>query len=96
MVAEEQAAVLSKLNEKLFLETDEVTDLLNQNNVVALRADWTNRNKEIGSFLSRYGRSGIPFYIVFYGGNPNNFITLPVTITQGSIIDALKEAIGKN
>ena len=29
-----------KLNEKLFLETDEVSSILNDNNVVALRADW--------------------------------------------------------
>ncbi len=85
-----------KFNEKLFLETEEVRTLLKDNNILSLQADWTNRNKEIGDFLARYGRSGIPFYIVFYGGNPNNFITLPVTITKGSITDALKEAIAKN
>jgi suppressor for copper-sensitivity B len=85
-----------KLNEKLFLETDEVVSLLNENNIVALQADWTNRSKEIGDFLARYGRSGIPFYIVYYGGNPNNFITLPVTITKGTLTEALNSAVEKN
>ncbi len=85
-----------KLNEKLFLETDDVRAIIGENDIVALQADWTNRSKEIGEFLARYGRSGIPFYIVFYGGDMNKFITLPVTITKGSLTDALNSAVEKN
>ncbi len=85
-----------KINDELFIETDEVISLLNADNVLALQADWTNRSQEIGDFLAHYGRSGIPFYIAFYGGDVNNYITLPVTITKGTVVDALQTAISKN
>ncbi|MBN4076413.1 thioredoxin family protein [Gemmatimonas aurantiaca] len=85
-----------KFNEKLFIETDEMRARIKDNGIVSLKADWTNRNTEIGEFLARYGRSGIPFYIIFYGGSMDNFITLPVTITEGMLAEKLDEALSKN
>ncbi|MFQ5608373.1 MAG: thioredoxin family protein, partial [Candidatus Zixiibacteriota bacterium] len=88
--------VTCKFNEKLFIETDQIIDRINQNGIVALKADWTNRNREIGDFLARYGRSGIPFYIVYYGGDEKNYIALPITITGSKLAKTLDEAIEKN
>jgi len=30
-----------------------------------MKADWTNRNDEIGDFLAAHGRYGIPFYLLY-------------------------------
>ena len=33
--------------------------------VVAMKADWTNRDDEITAFLAYHGRYGIPFYLLY-------------------------------
>jgi suppressor for copper-sensitivity B len=59
-----------KVNEKLVLETPEVAGAFQRHSVVAMKADWTNRSDEIGSFLAEHGRYGIPFYLLYRPGNP--------------------------
>jgi len=59
-----------KVNEKLVLETPEVAGAFQRHNVVAMRADWTNRDDKIGTFLADHGRYGIPFYALYRPGNP--------------------------
>lgn len=85
-----------KINEKLFIETEETSKRFRENGILALKADWTNRNAEIGEFLRSYGRSGIPFYIAFYGADQKNYLTLPVTITGGMLAEMLDEAVAGN
>ena len=50
-----------KVNERLVLETAEVAGAFKEQGIVAMKADWTNRNDEIGAFLAEHGRYGIPF-----------------------------------
>ncbi|MCH9031846.1 MAG: thioredoxin family protein [candidate division Zixibacteria bacterium] len=85
-----------KINEKLFIETEKIQTRLSENNIVSFKADWTTRNREISDFLRRYGRSGIPFYIIYFGGDPNDFFTFPVTITGDMLAEKLDEAVEKN
>lgn len=85
-----------KANERLFIETDPIRDRIRDHNITALKADWTNRNEAISDFLQDYGRTGIPFYVIFYGKSRNNYLTLPVTITTGLLADRLDEAVSKN
>jgi suppressor for copper-sensitivity B len=57
-----------------------------------MRADWTNRNDEIGRFLADHGRYGIPFYLLYRPGrDPYVFSELP---SKASIIGALEAAAG--
>ena len=88
--------VTCKFNEKFFIETDPIISRIRENGISALKADWTNRNAEIGDFLARYGRSGIPFYIIFYGGDTSNYLTLPIAITGGMLAKKLDEAVERN
>lgn len=88
--------VTCKFNEKLFIETEAIRTRIKENGITPLKADWTNRNAEIGEFLASYGRSGIPFYIIFYGGDRSNYLTLPVTITEGMLAEKLDEALELN
>jgi suppressor for copper-sensitivity B len=67
-----------KVNERAILDTPEVAQAFTEHAVVPMRADWTNRNDEIGAFLAEHGRYGIPFYLLYLpGGEAQVFSELP-------------------
>ncbi len=57
-----------KVNERLALETAEVAAAFERLQVVAMKADWTNRDDAITDFLADHGRYGIPFYLLYRPG----------------------------
>lgn len=80
--------VTCKVNERLVLDTPEVAGAFGRNGVVAMRGDWTTRDRAIGDFLAKYGRYGIPFYMLYRPGEePHVF---PELITRDLIIDAVE------
>jgi thiol:disulfide interchange protein/DsbC/DsbD-like thiol-disulfide interchange protein len=81
-----------KVNEKTVLSTQEVTGKFHALNVLAVRADWTNRNPDITRLLSKFGRSGVPLYVIFPPGKSGSPIVLPEVITSGIVLDALERA----
>jgi thiol:disulfide interchange protein DsbD len=81
-----------KVNEKTVLNTKEVIDRFHALNVLAVRADWTNRNLDITKLLSKFGRSGVPLYVIFPPGRSGTPIFLPEVITRGIVLDALDNA----
>jgi suppressor for copper-sensitivity B len=79
-----------KVNERLVLETPEVAGLFKEHDVLPMKADWTNRNDEIGNFLAEHGRYGIPFYLLYRPGQePRVFSEL---LTKETIAEAVKES----
>ncbi|HEX4953933.1 MAG TPA: thioredoxin family protein [Thermoanaerobaculia bacterium] len=77
-----------KFNEKLVLNTEEVATAFSAHGVVPMKADWTNRNEEIGRFLADFGKAGIPFYVLYRpGGEPHVFSEL---LTKQAVIEALQ------
>ncbi|MFN3562144.1 MAG: protein-disulfide reductase DsbD family protein [Chloroherpetonaceae bacterium] len=81
-----------KVTEQTVLETDEVREKINALGVVPVKADWTNRNDEITQLLKKFGRSGVPLYVVFPAGNLSEPIVLPEVITKEMLIDALEKS----
>ncbi len=81
-----------KVNEKTVLADDAVIKRFSSASVIPLKADWTNRNAEITSLLAKFGRSGVPLYVVFPAGKPNAPIILPEVITADIVIEALNQA----
>ncbi len=57
-----------------------------------MQADWTNADPEITAALKRFGRVGVPFYVVYPAGKPNEPIILPELLTQQIVLDALAKA----
>ena len=53
--------------------------------VVPLKADWTRRDPVITEWLKRYGRAGVPFYLMIPpgGGQP---VPLPEVLTTDRVI----------
>ncbi|MEM8560525.1 MAG: hypothetical protein AAGG50_22095, partial [Bacteroidota bacterium] len=55
--------------------------------VVPLVADWTNRDPAITAELERFGRSGVPLYVLYPpDGEP---ILLPEVLTPSLVVGAL-------
>ena len=54
-----------RYNEAVVLDNPLIKELLMRRNVEVITLDWTRDNPEILSFMSRYGRKGVPFYVLF-------------------------------
>ncbi|MFT4624287.1 MAG: thiol:disulfide interchange protein [Myxococcota bacterium] len=83
-----------KVNENAILETSPVRQAMNELGVVPLKADWTRRDPTITEWLRRYGRAGVPFYLVLPADPAASPIALPEVITQDTVIAAMREARG--
>jgi len=82
--------VTCKVNETLVLDNDKTKQLFLDTDTAFLVADWTNKNDEIAQELERYGRAGVPLYLVFPSGdNSVKAEVLPQVLTY----DVVKEAI---
>lgn len=81
-----------KVNERTVLADREVIERLKTNNIIPMKADWTNRNEDITRLLQKFGRSGVPLYVVFPAGRPTEPIVLPEVITTGILLEALDKA----
>lgn len=81
-----------KSNEKLFLNTTEVKNKFRALKVETMQADWTTQDPDISKILNRFGRSGVPLYVVIPAGRPKEHIVLPEVINQKLVLDALDKA----
>lgn len=78
-------------NEPLVLNTSEIQGLLSQDDVVAMQADWTKGDENITAFLRRFGKFGVPFYVVYGPARPDG-LPLPEVLTTQIVLDAVKKA----
>ncbi len=81
-----------KVNEKTVLADRAVIRKIEEKGIIPMKADWTNRNEEITRLLAKFGRSGVPLYVVFPAGRPDEPIILPEVITTGIVLEALEKA----
>ncbi len=61
---------------------------MTQRRVLRLKADWTHRDPAITAELARFGRNGVPLYLLYRPGEREPQI-LPELLTQGMVMDAL-------
>lgn len=84
--------ITCKANEKGVLERDTVRAAFSELDVALVKADWTSQNPEITKILAEHGRSGVPFYLVYPGGDPAHPIALPELLTVETVLTALEKA----
>ncbi|HNW41219.1 MAG TPA: thioredoxin family protein [Opitutaceae bacterium] len=77
-------------NKRLALDNAEVRRAFRERGVVALKADWTNKDPRITEELARWQRSAVPFNLVYRADRPEPLI-LPEVLTAGAVIEALRE-----
>jgi thiol:disulfide interchange protein DsbD len=83
--------VSCQVNDRVALSTRAVSEALKRNNAVYLKADWTRRDPEIAAELARFGRVGVPLYLV-YGARGGEPVILPSILTEGVVVKALDAA----
>jgi len=83
--------VSCQVNDRVVLSTRPVVDAIHKYDVAYLTADWTRRDPAIAADLARFGRAGVPLYLV-YGADGGKPAILPAILTQGMVIKALQAA----
>ncbi len=79
-----------KTNENLVIETPEIAAAFEKHGVLTMKADWTQPDEEIAAFLGRYGKSAVPFYLLYRPGQePHVFSEI---LTKRQILSALGES----
>ena len=83
--------LICKVNEINVLDRAPIVDLLRAPGGVAMRADWTRPDPAVTAYLQSFGRYGVPLDVVYGPGAPEG-IALPELLTQGAVMDALRQA----
>jgi thiol:disulfide interchange protein DsbD len=79
-----------KVNERQVLDSDPVKTAFKEHGVILVTADWTRGDEDITAYLRKYGRAGVPCYVVFSpDGRPT---VLPEVITRDIVLNALNQA----
>ena len=80
-----------KANERLVLQSDRVQAELARRHFAVLRADWTRRDEAIRRELARFGKAGVPLYVLWFPAAPDAPRVLPELISVDGLVDALRE-----
>jgi len=82
------------VNERVALSTDAVKSAFAAGNIAYLKGDWTNRNPEITRILERHGRSGVPLYLLYAGGDEP--VILPQILTAATVLQEIDRIRDRN
>lgn len=84
--------ITCKANENAVIDTGPVRTVMAELNVVPVKADFTNNDKNIADWLQRFNSPGVPLYIILPGSRPNEPIVLPQILTTDGLIEQLRAA----
>jgi thiol:disulfide interchange protein DsbD len=82
--------ITCQVNKRVALHTDEVSKEFANRNVLLLSADWTRRDAQISSALEKYGRSGVPTYVLLKSRDAKPQI-LPEVLSPSIVVNALQD-----
>ncbi len=82
--------ITCKVNERVALAAADVRQAFAERKVVWLVGDWTREDPLITRTLERFGRNGVPLYLVYQGAAEAT--VLPQLLTPSIVIDALPPA----
>jgi len=80
--------ITCKVNERVALTTNAVRQALDERGIAYLKGDWTRRDPAITQELQRYGRSGVPLYLLYPAGQGTPEV-LPQLLTEALVLQAL-------
>ena len=78
-----------QVNERLTLSHPDVQAAFRANNIAFLVADWTRRDPAITSALHKYGREGVPTYVILRPSPSSIPQLLPEIITPSIVLKSL-------
>ncbi len=80
-------------NEHLALRRDVVRQAFRSYDVALMEADWTRQDAAVAALLARYGRAGVPLYLLFVPG-AREVVPLPQILSPDLVLGALTAALG--
>ena len=84
--------ITCKVNEQVALSSASMRELFEAGNIAYLKGDWTNQDPEITRMLERFGRSGVPLYVLFAPDGSTE--VLPQILTEAGVAAALRRLPG--
>ena len=81
-----------KVNEHAVLSSARVRSELARRGIETFVGDWTRRDERIRAELARFGKAGVPMYLVYSPAAPDQPVVLPELLTVDMLIDALATA----
>ena len=78
-----------QVNERVTLSHPDVQAVFRANNIAFLVADWTRRDPAITSALHKYGREGVPTYVILRPSPNSTPQLLPEIITPSIVLKSL-------
>jgi thiol:disulfide interchange protein len=77
-------------NKLMVYQSDDVTGLIREKDILALKADLTNSNPAVESLLHHLGSRSIPFLAVFPGDAPYQPVIMRDIVKKGEVVRVLK------
>jgi len=77
-------------NKAVVFSSQRVLNAFEDNNIATLKADWTNQDEAITRELARYGRSAVPFNVIYFPDRKEPEI-LPELLTPDMVLQALEK-----
>ena len=78
-----------QVNKKVALGNKEVITFFKDNEVIALKGDWTRKDPKIKEEIGKFGRVGVPTNIIYRPDGSSQL--LPEVLTPGIVLEALKK-----
>jgi thiol:disulfide interchange protein DsbD len=75
-------------NKKLVFGSQKVRDVFRDPNIALLKGDWTNSDPLITEELAKWGRSAVPFNLLYLPGRSEP-VVLPELLTPSIVLDAV-------
>jgi len=79
-----------KVNEKVTFSSQAVKDEIIKQGIIPVKADWTSRDENITQMLEKFGRSGVPLYVL-YNPKEKDPVILPEVITPDIVLTEFKK-----
>ena len=84
-----------KFNEASVLESQDVREAFQRRGIVKMKADWTNGDPVITKLLQRFGRPGVPLYVLYPAKNEEP-IVFPELLTKSMVLEKLETVPGQS
>ena len=81
--------ITCKFNLSTAIDTKAVRAAFERLGIVPMLADWTNSNPEITKKLAQFDRVGVPFYLFYPAGRPDDPVILPELLTEQILLRAV-------
>lgn len=82
-----------KVNEAVALNKERTIAFVNEHNIVALKADYTDYSEEIKAWRNKFGSETIPLTVIIPPNKPNTAIVFRALFSEEELINNLKFAL---